>query len=65
LPESLSDLVVAAGILAAYHAGKWVERKRVCRWLRFLHGEVGELDTSPHRLAAAISVGQHYDYEEE
>jgi hypothetical protein len=55
--EALFDLGVGAAILAAYHAGKQAERRQVRKWLRFLRGEVA----STRHLAAAISVGQHYD----
>jgi hypothetical protein len=64
VPVVLFALLVAAGVLIAYHAGKRTERKQVWKWLRFLHSETGLRDVSPHRLAAAISVGQHYDLDE-
>jgi hypothetical protein len=54
---ALLGLATAFGILAAYHAGKRAERRQVWKWLRHLRGEV----VGTHHLAAAISVGQHYD----
>jgi hypothetical protein len=63
--EVLFALVVAAGVISAYHAGKRSERNQVHKWLRFLHDDLCGQDVSPRRLAASISVGQHYELKEE
>ena len=57
-------LVVAASVAAAYFYGKWRERVQVRRWLGFLHTEMGWTNVSPRQLRAMISVGMHYDWEE-
>ena len=60
---AIFGLVVAVGLLAAYHAGKAAERRQVHEWLRYLHGIVDEV--GPRDLAARISVGDHYEWEKD